>query len=55
MTLDHVAAYYEDEAATAIRQMAVAIIPVAIILAAIVVGLMVLRFYTGLYGGLAGD
>lgn len=54
-TMDHVAAYYEDEAATATRQMAVAIVPVAVIVAAIVVGVMVLRFYTGLYGGLVGD
>lgn len=54
-TMDHVAAYYEDEAATATRQMAVAIVPVAVIVAAIVVGVMVLRFYTGLYAGLAGQ
>jgi len=54
-TMDHIAAYYEDEAATATRQMAVAIVPVAVIVAAIVVGVMVLRFYTGLYAGLDGQ
>jgi len=54
-TMDHIAAYYEDEAATVTRQMAVAIVPVAVIVAAIVVGVMVLRFYTGLYAGLDGQ
>ncbi len=51
-TMDHVAAYYEDETRTAIKQMAVAIVPVAVIMAAIVVGIMVIGFYTRLYAGL---
>ena len=51
-TMNHVAAYYEDETRTAIRQMAVAIVPVAVVLAAIVVGIMVINFYMGLYSGI---
>lgn len=51
-TLTHVAEYYESEAETAAKQMAVAIVPVAVILAGLVVGAMVLQFYGQLYGDL---
>jgi type IV pilus assembly protein PilC len=53
-TMDHLAGYYEDETRTAVRQLAVAIVPLAVLVAAIVVGSMVLRFYANLYGGLVG-
>jgi type IV pilus assembly protein PilC len=55
-TMVHVAEYYEDEAQTATKQMAVAIIPIAVIIAGIAVGAMMLRFYVGqLYGGLVNE
>ncbi|MBC7287342.1 MAG: type II secretion system F family protein [Armatimonadetes bacterium] len=54
-TMNHVAGYYEAETRTAIRQLAVAMVPAAVILAAVVVGAMVIRFYTGLYSGIAGE
>lgn len=46
------AEHYEDEAHTQIRRLAVAIVPVVVIITGIVVCLMVLRFYVGLYGSL---
>lgn len=46
-TMDHLAQYYEDESITAARQMAVAIVPIVVIIAGIIVAFMLLQFYTG--------
>ncbi len=54
-TMVHLAEYYEDEAATAIRQMAIAIVPVAVIIAGIVVAIMLLNFYLGYARQLIGE
>jgi type IV pilus assembly protein PilC len=47
-TVDHVADYYESETETAIRQLTVIAGVACILIAAIVVGVIVIRFYTGL-------
>jgi type IV pilus assembly protein PilC len=49
-TLQKVADYYDDEAKTKIRQMATAIVPVCVIIAAIFVLLIAVSFFTTLYG-----
>lgn len=45
----NVAAHLELEARTAISQLAVALTPAAIIIAGVIVGIMVISFYAGLY------
>jgi type IV pilus assembly protein PilC len=45
----NVADHLEQEAETSIKQMAVTITPVAVVIAGIIVVLMLLNFYTGLY------
>lgn len=44
--------HYEDEAETQIRRLAIAIVPVAVILMGGVVGYMIIKFYVGMYSGL---
>jgi type IV pilus assembly protein PilC len=54
-TVDHVADYYEAETETAIRQLTVIAGVVCILIAGIVVGVIVIRFYSGLLGGLSAE
>ncbi len=46
---DNVANHLEQEARTSIKQLAVSITPVAVVIAGIIVALIVLNFYTNLY------
>ncbi len=54
-TVDHVAEYYEAETETAIRQLTVIAGVACIVIAGIVVGVIVIRFYSGLLGGMSAD
>jgi len=51
-TLDKVAEYYESEAGTAIKQLAMTITPIAVIIAGIVVCIIAIRFYLGYFQGM---
>jgi len=46
------AEHYESETHTRIRKLAVAVVPVVVILMGLIIGAMVIKFYTGLYGGM---
>ncbi len=47
-----VADHFEEEAQTAIKQMAVSVTPLAVLIAGVIVLLMAISFYTGAYPGL---
>jgi type IV pilus assembly protein PilC len=51
-TLGKVAEYYDDEAKTKIRQLATAIVPVCVIIAAIFVVLILVTFYVNYFGSI---
>jgi len=51
-TLQKVADYYDDEAKTKIRQMATAIVPICVIIAAIFVVLILASFYIGYFNSM---
>ena len=50
----NVADHFEEEAQTAIKQMAVSITPVAVLIAGVIVAIMAISFYTGGYVRLLG-
>jgi len=47
-----VADHFEQEAQTAVKQMAVSITPVAVLVAGVIVGIMAISFYTGAFSAL---
>jgi len=51
-TLSKVAEYYESEATTAIKQLAMTITPIAVIIAGIAVLIIAVHFYAGYFGGI---
>jgi type IV pilus assembly protein PilC len=51
VTLNKVADYQEEEARTAIHQICVSILPVAIVFLAVIVLIILVRFYLGYYAG----
>jgi len=50
--LEKVAQYHEDEAKTAIHQVTVSILPIFLLIAGVIVLLIAVSFFVGLYGGL---
>lgn len=50
--LSKAADHYEAEAETQIRRLAIAIVPVAVIVMGCVIGYMIIKFYVGMYSGL---
>jgi len=51
--LDKVAEYYKAEAITATKQIGQAIIPLVVLIGAVVVAILLITFYTGLYSGVS--